>query len=98
MNKYFETDQQEMIDKYYISKEVIDALLCKIKKEHDYSCQCDEIIKYIRKELKLPKKASYCKGCSLKCIASDCDCQCHEKMREEIIKDADKLLKSVKKK
>lgn len=25
---------------------------------------------------------TYCKGCSFRCQASDCDCTCHDKMRE----------------
>lgn len=27
-------------------------------------------------------KPTYCAGCSFKCQASDCDCTCHDKMRE----------------
>jgi hypothetical protein len=25
---------------------------------------------------------TYCKGCSFKCQASDCECTCHDKIRE----------------
>lgn len=25
---------------------------------------------------------TYCAGCSFKCQASDCECTCHDKMRE----------------
>jgi len=28
------------------------------------------------------KEPTYCKGCSFKCAASDCDCKCHDVMRE----------------
>jgi len=30
-------------------------------------------------------KPTYCKGCSFKCQASDCDCKCHDKIREHNI-------------
>jgi hypothetical protein len=33
-------------------------------------------------EEKMTTPPTYCKGCSFKCAASDCDCECHDKIRE----------------
>jgi len=36
----------------------------------------------MKKMEKKVEKPTYCKGCSFKCQASDCDCTCHDRMRE----------------
>ncbi|MDO8623078.1 MAG: hypothetical protein Q7R52_02435 [archaeon] len=30
-------------------------------------------------QLKIP---TYCEGCSFKCQATECDCKCHDRIRE----------------
>lgn len=41
---------------------------------------------------------AFCEYCSLKCIASDCECVCHNKdFVEEVIDKQDKKNKQVKK-
>ena len=48
----------------------------------------------LKNEMLLMSKAcdseppTYCKGCSFKCQASDCDCTCHDRMREYYAKKA----------
>jgi hypothetical protein len=61
--------------------------------EHDKHCAlCQTFKPYDGKSLEgagtKTKPPTYCAGCSFKCQASDCDCTCHDKVREYYAKKA----------
>jgi len=39
------------------------------------------------------KKEGYCSGCSFKCQATECECTCHDRMREKYNKEQVKKIR-----
>ena len=66
-----------------------------MSRNHGLICRCYEcnartkLLALVAEiEGKKDNPPTYCAGCSFKCQASDCDCTCHDRMREYYAKKA----------